>query len=229
MDTTSHEYFAEILLDCYHKKDDIYTSSRWGTAPDLDMIFLHRWHRHRISVLPKIHKEFSEKYIMPIEHCDKDKITLCIVSHLYLDIFNGSVMPFGAIYPILPEDTIINNVLDNINEPKILIKKLISLSGSIKFNVMFYKESRGIMKEFAKNLSSKYTIQGIIELIVRRLSSYAESNYTSIYEKAMYDIAKFTGDINYNFLAENNKNEQDFDIFEKFEIEYVDLINRTSG
>jgi len=118
MDSKSHTLFAKCLLE--HVEDNI-TSLEWGTAPDIDMKFLHRWYRHRISVLPKIYNEFSTPILF---NPNKDSITLCILSHLYLDIFNGWVFPFGLWHPIYPEDTIINDVLDDIDEPNKLVEDL---------------------------------------------------------------------------------------------------------
>ena len=152
MDTKSHLLFAKCLLD--HIEDKI-TSPEWGTAPDIDMKFLHRWYRHRISKLPQIYNEFNSDFITSTKlfgfEDNKDSITLCILSHLYLDIFNGWIFPFGFGHPILPEDTIINDVLNDIDEPKRLVEDLKNLSGFQTFSDMFYIESEGIFKEFIKN------------------------------------------------------------------------------
>lgn len=106
MDQRTHELFAQVLLEAAEETN---TSPKiWGNGPDIDIKFLHRWYRHRISVLPEIFKENLEnlKDCNP-EIVDKDAIALCIVSHLYMDIFNGIVFPFGIWHPIYPEETIV--------------------------------------------------------------------------------------------------------------------------
>lgn len=108
MDGKSHEIFAGILLDAAGAGNRRIPSA-WGVAPDIDIPFLHRWYRHRIGVLPKIYSEFLQANPLPNPDADgtKDEVALCVVSHLYLDIFNGWVFPFGFFYPLYPEKTIV--------------------------------------------------------------------------------------------------------------------------
>jgi hypothetical protein len=220
MDPKTHELFAQVLLDAV---DETGTSPKiWGNAPDVDMKFIHRWYRHRISVLPDIYKE-NLKGCNP-ETVDKDAIVLCIVSHLYLDIFNGLVFPFGMSRPIYPEDTILNDVLDDIDNPKLLIADLKKLSGSVTFNDVFYAESKGIMQEFVRNIETKY-IPSITEIIVRRIAMHTGTYYDAIYKKAMKDIAKFTE----NDIYDNIKETRAIGACEQFEIEYACLINKVTS
>jgi len=228
MDSKSHQLFAKCLLE--HVEDKI-TSPEWGTAPDIDMKFLHRWYRHRISVLPKIYNEFINGFIPSSKlfgfEDNKDNITLCILSHLYLDIFNGWIFPFGLWNPIYPKDTIINDVLDDIDEPSKLVKNLKNLSGLTTFSDMFYIESEGIFKEFIKNLNVKNNYE-LTEILVKRLSIHLTNNsyIINIELKAIKDIHHFTKNNIYNTLYPYEEQMKDC---EQFEIEYADLINKTSG
>lgn len=218
MDKKSHEIFAKVLLEAAEKTN--VSPKIWGNAPDIDIKFLHRWYRHRISVLPDIYKENLKD--CKEEIVDKDAIVSCVVSHLYLDIFNGWLFPFGILHPIYPEDSIINDLLDDIDSPKLLIEYLEKLSGFVTFNDMFYAESKGIMQEFVRNIEVRY-IPSMVEIIVRRIAMHSEKNYNKIYKKAMNDIARFTEDDIYNNMKEIA--EQIY-ICEQFEINYTYLINK---
>ena len=218
MDPKSHELFAQALLEAVEKTD--VSPKIWGNAPDIDIKFLHRWYRHRISVLPNIFKE-NLNGCEP-EIVDKDAIALCVVSHLYLDIFNGLLFPFGFWHPIYPEDTIMNDVLSDVDEPKRLIEFLKTLSGGVTFNDMFYAESKSIMQEFMRNIETKY-VPSIVEIIVRRLAMHSENNHKKIYRKAMNDIAKFTEDDIYDNMSEIA---QPIYACKQFEINYAWLINK---
>jgi hypothetical protein len=217
MDSKSHELFAQVLLDHVGNTN---TPSSWGIAPDIDLNFLHRWYRHRISVLPKIYQEnLIGGKPDPVE--DKDAITLCIVSHLYLDIFNGLVFPFGAWHPIVPNNTIIQDVLSDLEQPNMLIEDLKNLSGYFTFNEMFYQESKGIMQEFALNLKTQ-DIPTFTKILVSRLALYSGSE--NVYGTAMKQIAKFTPDENFTSgCVEANE------ACEQFERSYADLITRATG
>ena len=217
MDSKSHELFAKVLLEYTGRK----TSPKWGMSPDMDLKFLHRWYRHRISKLPEIYREFEYSVINSCEY-DKDDITLCIISHLYLDIFNSWIFPFGIWHPVYPENTVINEVLDDLHEPNELIKDLETLTGFNIFSDMFYKESEGIFKEFINDLNIKY-IESIIEIMVARLAFHSESIFGGfIYVKAMKDISKFTNNKMYN----KESSDFMFDICKKFEKNYAFLINK---
>jgi hypothetical protein len=217
MDPKSHELFAQVLLEV---TDETNTSPKiWGNAPDIDMKFFHRWYRHRISALPDIYKENLKGCEQEI--IDKDAIVLCIVSHDYLDIFNGLVFPFGLWHPIYPEETVINDVLNDLDDPKLLVADLEKLSGYVSFTDMFYAESKGIMQEFVRNIKVTY-IPSITEIIVRRLAMHSENNYGRIYKKAMNDIGKFTE----NDIYSNIRGVEAVEICEQFEINYAYLINK---
>lgn len=220
MDPKTHELFAQVLLDTVCETD---TSSKiWGNAPDVDITFLHRWYRHRINVLPDIYKDSLKN--CKSETIDKDAIALCIISHMYIDIFNGWIFPFGVFYPIYPEDTILNDVLDDLDNPKLLVQDLKKLSGSVAFSDMFYAESKGIMQEFVNNINVKY-VPSVIDVIVNRLATHTGKNCDDIYKKAMKNIAAFTRNDIYNNIVKT----QVVDACEQFEIEYADLINKVTS
>jgi len=213
MDGKSHELFAQVLLE---HVGSTHTSNQWGTSPDIDLKFLHRYWRHRISKLPQIYKEFNRP-----KDIDTEEIALCVVSHLYLDIFNGNVFPFGLWHPIFPEDTIIMDVLSDLGEPGRLINDLKNLSGMVTFSEMFYQESKGIMQEFLANLGPRNNTV-ITKIIVSRLALHSGS--AQVYDTAMKHIVKFTHNSGYSYgKFENNK------ACEQFEISYADLIMRASG
>ena len=224
MDEKSHELFAEILLEATGKSD---TSPDWGTAPDIDMQFLHRWYRHRISVLPRIYVEFPTVERLPgfrIGDADLDAIALCVVSHLYLDIFNGWVFPFGVWNPIYPRKTVIDGVIEDADKPKLLVKELRRLAGESQYTEQFYSDSRKIME---KILPSDTSVETLTAQLVRRLAYYTdrETIGVNLYSKAMGQIAKFTGNSKYRFIGifsslMNN------DACNSFEIEYAKLLNR---
>lgn len=212
MDGKSHELFAQVLLEYV---GSTHTTAIWGTAPDIDLKFFHRWYRHRISKLPQLYKEINRP-----KDIDTEEIALCVVSHLYLDIFNGNVFPFGLWYPIFPEDTIIMDVLSDLGEPEHLINDLINLSGMVSFSEMFYRESKGIMQEFLENLDTRNT-EAITKVILSRLALHSGSG--RVYDTAIKHIAKFTRNSGYIYgKFENDK------ACEQFEISYADLVMRAS-
>jgi hypothetical protein len=218
MDPKTHELFAQVLLDATEKTD--VSPKIWGNAPDIDITFLHRWYRHRISVLPYIYKENLK--VCEQEDVDKDAIVLCVISHLYMDIFNGWLFPFGVWHPIYPENTIINDVLNNIDDPRLLVEDLKKLSGGVVFSDMFYAESKGIMQEFVSNIEVKCA-PSITKIIVRRLTMHAENNYNKICSKAMSDIIKFTKNDIYDDMIEVA---QPIYACKQFEINYANLIDK---
>lgn len=222
MDERSHEMFADILLEKVRISE---TSLKWGTAPDIDMPFLHRWYRHRISVLPKIYKEFTLQERLP--WCwtsdNMNAISLCVVSHLYLDIFNGWVFPFGIRNPIYPRKTVINGVLEDMDKPKLLVKELRRLAGEGSYPEQFYCSSKEIMETIFLNNAS---VEELTSQLVRRLSIYASGQTSGdpLYSKAMQQIAEFTGNDRYLVTP------VDFGLMDeacsRFETEYARLINR---
>lgn len=224
MDEKSHELFAEILLEAAGKS---HTSPKWGIAPDIDMAFLHRWYRHRISVLPKIYAEFPTVERLPgfrVSDADLDAIALCIVSHLYLDIFNGWVFPFGVWNPIYPKKTVVDGVIEDLDKPKLLVKELRRLAGESQYTEQFYSDSRKIM---GKILPCDTSVETLTAQLVRRLSYYAdrETSFVQLYNKAMGQIAKFTGNSKYRFVSIFSSSMNN-DACNSFEIEYAKLINK---
>jgi len=224
MDEKSHELFAGILLEAVENST---TSPKWGLAPDIDMQFLHRWYRHRVSVLPKIYIEFLLPERPPgfemktYTDADLDAITLCIISHLYLDIFNGWIFPFGFFHPIYPKKTILNGVLEDINNPKLLVKELRRLAGEGTYPDTFYTDSKSAMKKF---IPDNTTADELITQMVWRLALYADLNRVEfLYETAMAQIADFTGNDIYKHEFKHVKaNDACF----RFETEYAMIINK---
>ena len=224
MDEKSHELFAGILLEAIGNST---TSPKWGIAPDIDMGFFHRWYRHRISVLPKIYLEFPSPerlpgYEMkPYTDADLDAITLCIVSHLYLDIFNGWVFPFGIYHPIYPKKTIISGVLEDMNNPKLLVKQLRRLAGEETYLNSFYSDSEKIVK---KMVTENAKTKDLISQMVWRLAYYADmKSRASLYDEAMHQIADFTGNAIYKRQLPPDRTHDACSLFEN---EYATIINK---
>jgi len=104
MDTESHLIFGEEICRYFGWSED-YTS--WAVAPDIDVGFLHRYHRHRFSTLESLYKEYP-KLVNGIPMEDKKIIGTLILSHFYLDIFNAPIFCWGFWLPasnIPPEMT----------------------------------------------------------------------------------------------------------------------------
>ena len=224
MDGKSHELFAGILLDAV-VAGNRRIPSVWGVATDIDIPFLHRWYRHRISVLPKIYSEFlqTNPLLNPDADGTKDEVALCVVSHLYLDIFNGWVFPFGFFYPLYPEKTIVAGVLNDINNPKLLVKELTKLAGGTDaYSTQFYNDSKNLM---AALIPDNATVKDLIAHLVTRLSWHADPNTaSSIYKEAMKQISDFTGNVKYK---EPRADERFTDsVCSLFETEYCRLINK---
>ncbi len=234
MDEKSHKLFAKILLEAAGKSD---TSPEWGIAPDIDMSFLHRWYRHRVSVLPKIYVEFPLAGRLPgfrISDADLDAIALCVVSHLYLDIFNGWVFPFGIWNPIYPQKTVIDGVIEDTGKPELLVKELRRLAGESRYPEKFYSDSRRIMEMIFPVISSGVRLSTPVEELtahmVWRLSGYAggtsdndSEKRISLYNKAMNQIADFTGNNKFRIGSWFVFYNQEYTLFE---INYAKLINR---
>lgn len=236
MDSRSHELFAEILLKSVNNTT---VSPLWGTAPDIDMPFLHRWRRHRISVISKTYWEFlfqsAEVLKVVKDTSNKDAVALCIASHLYLDIFNGIVFPFGLCHPIYPEDTVISEVLDDFDEPKLLVKEISRLAGSEPFLQDFYKDSKELMQGL---IVPNVTVESLTAQLVQRLAYYhnltvldlfgmRSRETTRLYNGAMKQIAGFTGNTRYRrgdiFPIQTHT------ICETFETNYCKLIAKAMG
>lgn len=223
MDARSHELFAGILLKAAGK--DI--SPQWGNAPDIDMAFLHRWYRHRISVLLEIFKEFPVEWTKDTEHLstqDRDAVSMCVAGHLYLDIFNGTVYPFGLWYPIYPEKTIINEVLDDLDKPKTFVKALERLTGEEPYLQEFYNNSQVLME---KLIVPGSTVEILTAQFVQRLAVCASPdlrNSNALYYVAMKQIAEFTG--NSRYTQGSIFPNQTHNVCAQFEVDYAKLIEK---
>lgn len=240
MDWKSHRLFGGVLLEKIGK--DINYDS-WSLAPDVDIGPLHRWYRHRFSVINEICKEgvdichptsdeitaeqigtkikaHNEK--SSVSNIDKDAVVLCITSHFYLDMFSGYIAPFGILYPIFPNKTVTRNMLENENGPKILIKELNNLPITDKFSTKFYGSSRTIMNELVSDMTV-FNLEEIVGILIYRMSTYAQMNKRdNLYKKAVSDICNFTGNKKYaNHGVRSWK-----DGFDKFEHRYTELINK---
>jgi hypothetical protein len=230
MDSKSHELFTKVLLNSVNKTD---VSPMWGNCPDIDMNFLHRWYRHRISVIQKTYDEFpftstkDSNNLLQENTNDKDAVALCVVSHLYLDIFNGWVAPFGAWHIISPDKSVIGELFKDIDNPKIFIEVLNTLTGSEPYVQQFYDDSEKLMKKLV--LSNK--TEELVSWFVCRLASHAtyNSNATipTLYSNSMNQISEFTKNDNFRpnnygiFTSDINKS------FIDFEKEYCSLIDKT--
>ncbi|MDD3813290.1 MAG: hypothetical protein PHZ02_01480 [Desulfocapsaceae bacterium] len=221
MDAKSHVLFTGTLLKQSGKNESY---STWGNAPDIDMGFLHRWYRHRISVIGDVFRECKGAQ----NDADRDTVALGIISHLYLDIFNGIIFPFGIWYPIYPEKVVINEVLEDI--PKLLVEDLRKLSELDLWSNEFYQSSRELMELFASNWQ---TCEDMISSMLYRLIWHATGGNQDLfiayplYKKAIKDIVAFTGDTKYRLswfdIAMPSINQK----FEEFERDYTILINKT--
>lgn len=221
MDWKSHKLFTNILLDELGEDTDYDT---WAQAPDMDMKFLHRWWRHRFSVIDDIYEEGYSTYSPPKHNPDKDAIILSVVSHCYLDIFNGWVMPFGLWYPIYPKNTIINDVLDDITNPKLVIDQLYRLGFKSDFSDKFYIESETIMRKFISDLPN-VSAEKAAAMIIYRLAGYASMKKRfTLKNKALCDMAKFAKDEKYKTVSTFPSVWRS--ICERFETDYCKLLNR---
>lgn len=91
MDTRSHLIFGKVVLEKAGLDTGYY---EWATAPDIDLEFLHRYARHRFSVIDKIYKDFRRLH-PDTPYKNKETVALCIVSHLFLDLYNFPVWCWG--------------------------------------------------------------------------------------------------------------------------------------
>jgi hypothetical protein len=242
MDWRSHRLFGGLLLEKIGK--DINYDS-WSLVPDVDIGPLHRWHRHRFSVMSSIYTEglyvcrkiLEERHIDRVKirmqitdeegsaienDKDKDAIVLCVTSHFYLDMFSGFIAPFGILYPIFPNKTVTRDILENENGPKILIKELKNLPITDEFSTKFYGGSRTIMNEFVSDMVM-FNLEDIVCVMVYRMCTHAHMNKRGdLYNKAISDIYSFTGNKKYV----NNHVRSWKDGFDKFEHKYAKLINK---
>lgn len=240
MDWKSHGIFGGVLLDKIGK--DINYNS-WSLAPDIDIGPLHRWHRHRFSVINEIYKdgmgicqpiseEISSEQIKTkiqtpnekglVSNVDKDAVVLCVTSHFYLDVFSGYIAPFGILYPIFPSKTVTRNILENKNGAKVLIKELNELPATDEFPTKFYGASRTIMGELASDMSV-FNLEEIVSILVYRMSTCAQiDKRESLYKKAIGDICNFTG--NKKYASHGVRSWKDG--FDNFENKYAKLINK---
>ena len=90
MDTTSHLIFAKILLEKAGLNPEM---EKWGVSPDNDFKdgMIHRVSLHTLNRLEEIEKEGINQ---GFPGANKTEIALCVVSHLWLDMFNAPVWSF---------------------------------------------------------------------------------------------------------------------------------------
>lgn len=244
MDWRSHRLFGGVLLDKIGK-DLNYDS--WSLAPDIDIGPLHRWHRHRFSVMEQICKEGMEmchpisdtmateqigtkervqndkrSNLELLDNIDKDAVVLCVTSHFYLDMFSGHIAPFGILYPIFSGRTVTKDIVENKNGPKILIKELKNLPITDEFSTKFYGGSRTIMNELVSDMSM-FSLEEMVSIFVYRMSTYAQiDRRDQLYKKAIEDICNFTGNKRYTQHSVRSWK----DGFESFEHRYATLLNK---
>ena len=196
MDSNSHRLFGRVLLE---KVGGERTLEIWSNAPDIDMNFLHRYERHRFGVIKKTYKEYFMTYAYnslaspgTIVEQPTAEIAMCIASHLYLDIFNGWIFPFGFWHVVKPNDTILREVLKDLGKPKVLVEELKKLAGD-GFSARFYAESETIMRETIPN---GFRTTGITFAFIQRLAELATSNIDtqrSLTKEASTQVWKLTG------------------------------------
>lgn len=228
MDWRSHRLFGRKLLEITGK-DENYES--WSVAPNLDRKFLRRYRRHKFSVIDDIYTD-GIKYFhsSPEENdrkvgiLDRDTIVLCITSHLYLDMFNGRLAPFGILYPIFPGQTVMKDLSENEDGPNILAEELRKISVTEKLATRFYGASDPIMKEFANDISV-FDFWSVVSILVYRLATHANMDKREmLYKKAMDHIYKFTGNDKYKKTSIRS----DKDVCEKFENNYSKIVDKFS-
>ena len=167
MDIKTHFIFSEKLLEICGLDSDY---KIWGIAPDMVETY-HRW-QHKFSKIRWIYNGFKEKH----EPCkDRKAISLCVVSHLYLDMFNGLLPAF-----IFPPYITLNIPVEEIKE---LVKDLNYLSFSTPEG--FYEEERTIFEELNEGEAYEYIYAMVISLadhtypwrpnVKRRAIKYVES------------------------------------------------------
>jgi len=167
MDIKTHLIFSKKLLElCSLEKE--YTT--WGIAPDR-VEKHHRW-RHSFSNINWIYTTF-EKSNVP--STDKNAISLCVVSHLYLDMFNA-ILPAFKFPPYF-----------TINVPKGEIRELIKDLNFLTFSAPdeFYEEECHVFEDLKEGEACDYIPAMIISLadhtypwkpnIKRRASKYLEN------------------------------------------------------
>lgn len=171
MDTKSHLIFGEEICKYFDYSED-YAS--WAIAPDVDACFLHRYYRHRFSVLEAIYKEYP-KVAHGVPTKDKRIIGTLILSHFYLDIFNGPIFCWGLWLPachIPPEMT--DDLLN------LMIKEQ---------EKKFYEESRKRFKEILSHYLSENEFCGSL-LNTLRLATTWLPRFK--FQSAINQFKKFT-------------------------------------
>ena len=146
MDIGTHLIFSEKLLEiCSLEKE----YKIWGIAPDV-VEKHHRW-QHSFSKIGWIYNRFGEKH-EPSK--DRKAISLCVVSHLYLDMFNGILPAFT-----FPPYFTMNVPVEKIKE---LVKDLNYLTYSTPEE--FYEEERKVFEELKEGEACDYIYAMIISL-----------------------------------------------------------------
>lgn len=148
MDGKSHELFAQVLLEHVGSTQ---TPAIWGTAPDIDLPFFHRWYRHRISKLPQIYKEFNRP-----KDIDTEGIALCESKGIMQDFLEN----------LGPRNTVAIT--------KIIVSRLALHSGSdrvydtaIKHIAKFTRNSGYIFGKFENDKACEQFERSYADLIMR--------------------------------------------------------------
>ena len=242
MDWRSHRLFGSMLLEITGKDK---SNESWSVSPNLDRKFLRRYRRHKFSVIDDIYTD-GIRYFQSVPEekipdesyeeldyskrenvCifDKDAVVLCVASHLYLDMFNGCLAPFGILYPIFPGVVMKDlDLSENEDGPNILVEELRKISITEKLAVRFYGASNQIMQEFAKDMSG-FSLEDIVSIFVYRLATHANMDKREmLYRKTMSHIYTFTG--NDRYMKANIRSEKDACM--KFEHSYAKIVDKFS-
>ncbi len=171
MDIGTHLIFSEKLLEiCSLEKE----YKIWGIAPDV-VEKHHRW-QHSFSKIRWIYNRFREKH-EPSK--DRKAIALCVVSHLYLDMFNG-VLPAFAFPPYFTMNV-------PVEEIKELVKDLNYLSYSAPEG--FYEEERKIFGELKEGEAYDY-----IYAMIAPLADYTYLWRPNVRRRAIKYLEDFVGE-----------------------------------
>lgn len=172
MDSESHLIFGEEICKYFGWSEDYVL---WATAPDMDMGFLHRYYRHRFVALEELYKEYP-KIVSGIPIESKKIIGTLILSHFYLDIFNGPLFCWGIWLPVKhipPEmtDDLLNLIVTRQEEK-------------------FYADSRKQLRNILFHYDSPDEFCGAL-LNTLRLATGWLPNFK--YNKAVKQFERFTG------------------------------------
>lgn len=179
MDSYSHILFANSLLTVTSKNIQY---NIWSVSPDVDLgdgTLLHRYRTHRISSIPYLYEQLKDYYI----NLDKDAIVTSIISHIYIDVFNGFVFPYEIHRPVFQNPKIFSKFIQN---PFVYPFKT---SNYTWMNPSFFNESILLFNQQNFGNSSEHVVYNLIS----RLSKWAGVNVCEGIEQ----IVSFTGNTAY--------------------------------